>query len=76
MRDDYDFSKAKRGVVLDSEELKKLVQLKDTREEVLRELGRQKARQELAKKMIELGEPPEKIASLTGLTLEEIQKLQ
>jgi hypothetical protein len=43
-------------------------------------LGRQEARkeicEELAKKMKEIGEPPEKISSLTGLSLEEIQTLQ
>jgi hypothetical protein len=65
---------------IDIEELQNLIALRDTREEALRELGRQEARkeicEELAKKMKEIGEPPEKISSLTGLSLEEIQNLQ
>jgi len=69
-------AEAKELINIDPEELQNLVALRDTREEALRELGRQEARQELAKKMKEIGEPPEKIASLTGLSVEEIQNLQ
>lgn len=69
---------------IDPEELKNLIHLRDTREEILRELGEQeglekgeqKARQEIAKKLLNIGDPPEKVASVTGLSLEELQKLQ
>lgn len=72
---------------IDPEEFRNLVDLRNTRAEVLRELGREEgrkegreegreeARQELAKKMLGLGEPPEKICTLTGLSLEELQAL-
>lgn len=72
---------------LTPEELKNLVSLRDTREEVLRELGQQegreeglelgeqKARKDIAKKMLELGEPSDKVATLTGLSQEEVQEL-
>lgn len=72
---------------LDPEELKNLVDLRDTREEVLRELGekegerkgkeagKEEARREIALKMLEIGEPPEKVSQLTGLSLKELQDL-
>jgi len=66
--------KGATNIALD--ELQNLLALRDTREEALRKLGEQKARQEIAKKMLALDEPTEKIASLTGLSLEEIQKIQ
>ena len=66
--------KGATNIALD--QLQNLLALRDTREETLRKLGEQKARQEIAKKMLALDEPTEKIASLTGLSLEEIQKLQ
>jgi hypothetical protein len=79
-----EMAETEKLVQLDPEELKNLIDLRDTREEVLRELGKKEGReegkreayQEFAKKMLEIGEPPEKVASLTGLSLEDIQKLQ
>jgi predicted transposase YdaD len=56
------------------EELKNLQDLRDTREEVLRDLGREDMARQIAQKMLELGEPVEKIASITGLSVEEIRK--
>lgn len=64
----------------DEEQLQDIREMLAAREEALLQVreqkGKQEARQEIAKKMLEIGEPPEKVASLTGLSIEDIQKLQ
>jgi len=64
----------------DEEQLEDLKEMLAAREAALLEAreqrGDQKARQEIARKMKEDNESIERIASLTGLSLEEIQNLQ
>lgn len=72
---------------LDSDTLKDLQELKDTREEVLRSLGLEEGREigleegkkrkalDIAQKLLATGMQPEQVAAVTELSLEEVQSL-
>ena len=49
---------------------------KEIGEKLGKEIGRKEEKNEIAKKMIELGDEIEKISLVTGLTKEEIKKIQ